>query len=260
MKFVTLFLLLSLSQAFAAQKLSLVGPYLPENMEDNGTSGREAEILRKIFDCMNIKTQIDLQPFVRHIRSYSQSKQVDYDGVLTVPSNTKVKGFPTQPYIKYYNGAIVRDADFPNGISSLKDLKGKDVITFIDGKSLLQGVEGNTSLFSSYVETSNQKTHVEMLLKNRVHAVFSDGLIFMAFYKRILKESPQYKNIPIRFHGVFKATEFFASFKKKAHRDTFNTCLKKLSKDGSLNKIERSYVEPNINQLGPQYLKALIRN
>lgn len=251
-----LLFIITLTPAHPGQGLTLVAPFLPDNMEEKGTKGREAEILQLIFKCMELEVSIDLQPFVRHIRSFSNNH---FDGVLTVPSYVETSGFDTKNYVNYYNGAIVRQEDFPKGVDKVEDLAGKDVITFVDGKDLLNGIQGKTSIFSSYVETSDQKTHVEMLLKNRVHAVFGDGLIFTAFYKRLLKEKPEYKNIPIRFYGVFKATSFKASFKKESHRDKFNSCLERLSKDGSLNAVEKSYVNPNSHLLGPDYLEALIR-
>ncbi len=255
----TLFFILI--QFSAAADLIVLAPYLPGNYEGKGVSGREYEIVESIFTCAKLKVQYDLQPYFRHIKTFESSDQSGgYDGILCVPQSFKSSYFPTLSYIKYHNGVLARKDDFPKGLSTLKDLKGRHVATFVEGRKLISGLEENIDLFASYDETSDQKNHVKMLLKKRVDAVISDGLIFMNYHNRFVQETSDTEFPEVKFFKVFKPTTFKASFKKKEIRDRFNECYEKLAKNGTLDRIEKKHAKLYKKSLGDSYFTPLLRN
>lgn len=255
--FSTLLFISEGSRADEKGLLKIVAPYLPENVERDGKSGRDLSIFKKIVECTGHSIQVDVQPYLRHVKSYLADEK--YDGIMTLPSGQSSIQNQTNAYIAYNNGVIVRVEDFPKGVKNVTSLRGKHVISFLGGEYLLKGLKNKTKSFASYTETATQYRHNEMLMKKRVDAVFSDGLIFMAHQKRLLKKVPRWNKIKVKFYHIFSVNDFFASFKNPKITQAFNGCLEKLNKSGKLNKIERSYADKYHNILGDEYSKPLIR-
>lgn len=252
--------MLSYKALHASDKtLRIVAPYLPENVETGGQEGRDVKIFQTILKCVGKKSKIDVQPYMRHVKSYLTDDKEIYDGIMTVPDYSKEILNQTQPYIAYHNGVIVRSEDFPEGVKSIDSLKGKHIISFIGGENLLKGLSNNTKVFASYVETATQYRHNEMLMKGRVDGVFSDGLIFMAHQKRLLEKEPRWQKIKVKFYQIFSLNNFSAAFRNPQITKAFNKCLTKLNKDGTLNHIERSFSDKYHDILGDEYSKPLIR-
>lgn len=239
------------------KSLRVVAPYLPENVELDGKTGRDIKIFKRILRCFNYDATIDVQPYMRHLKSYLTSGK--YDAIMTLPGGQSNISNQTESYIAYHNGAIVRSEDFPQGVKNIKTLKGKHIISFLGGESLLKGLKNNTSHFASYTETGTQYHHNEMLMKNRVDAVFSDGLIFMAHQKRLLAKKPRWSSVKVKFYQIFSLNHFYAAFRDKTLTKQFNRCLNQLNKDGTLNSIEKSYTDKYHDILGDEYAKPLIR-
>jgi polar amino acid transport system substrate-binding protein len=257
---VLFFIILSLlsQTSFSEQKkLLLVAPYMPENNEKDGKSGRDITILTKILDCAGYRPTFEIQPYIRHLKSFLNSSK--YDGVATIPETNKEIKEKSHPYIAYHNGVIVRDQDFPNGISTIDDLKGRNIISFTGGKLLLKGLKDKVSSFASYTETTKQYLHNEMLMKKRVDGVFSDGLIFMAHQRRLIENEPRWKKIKVKFYRIFSVNHFSVSFRDPKITKKFNYCLQKLNQDGSLNTIERSFADKYHGSLGSEFLNPLLR-
>ncbi len=239
-----------------AVTIKVVAPYLPENVENDGRSGRDIQIFTDITKCMGLKVKIDVQPYMRHLKSYLSDSH--YDAIMTIPhTDTKVKN-KTLNYISYNNGVIVRHEDFPHGLKRLEDLKGKSIISFIGGKKLLKGLEKNLNLFSSYTETGTQYRHNEMLMKKRVDGVFSDGLIFMAHQRRLIQREKEWSSVKVKFYSLFSLSHFSAAFRDPKKVPLFNGCLSKLKKNGHLAKIEKLYAMKYNESLGEEYLKPLL--
>ena len=261
MKWFIVFHLLLLSYSASSTDVLLISAaYLPENVEEyqgQSPSGRDFEIFEKIMNCAGAKFKVEIQPYMRHIKTYKNGKK--YDGVMTVPVPLEIeKGHKTKPYVSYHNGVFVRSEDFPNGLTSLDDLKGKHVITFIGGKEILKGVKNKIPLFASYKESTSQFNHNEILVRKRTDAVFTDGLIFMAHHSRLLKKKPKFKSVKLKFYSIFKTNRFRAIFKDKKLQSKFDQCNEKLSEQGLLDEIERKYVLKYAIPLGQEYLKPLL--
>lgn len=237
--------------------LRVVAPYLPENVESDGQSGRDLKIFKTILNCAGYNLKVDVQPYMRHIKSYLADDQ--YQGIMTVPSGQSHIPHQTQSYISYHNGVIVRAEDFPKGVKGIQSLKGKHIISFLGGEGLLKGLQNNTKDFASYTETATQYRHNEMLMKGRVDGVFSDGLIFMAHQKRMIKKEPQWAKVKVKFYQIFSVNKFYASFKDSKITQKFDRCLSKLNTNGLLNDIERSFVDKYHSILGEEYSAPLMR-
>lgn len=238
--------------------LRVVAPYLPENVEQNGKSGRDLEVFSNITNCMGFQVQVDVHPYVRHLKSYLSNN--DYDAITTIPVTDKTIHHKTQNYISYNNGVIVRSQDFPNGVRSIQDLKDKHIFAFTGAKTLLKGVSENLKSFASYNESSTQFLHNEMLIKKRVDGVFSDGLIFMAHQRRLIDKEPEMKDTKVKFYSLFSLSHFSAAFRNPSLVPDFNECLSKLKKNGTLEKIEKRYGLKYDESLGDEYLNPLLEN
>lgn len=255
------FIILSLLSQISLSKektLKIVAAYLSENTEQDGKTGRDIMIMKTILKCAGYRVIFDVQPYMRHLKSYLTNET--YDGVSTIPeSDHEIQG-KSKPYIAYNNGVFVKDSEFPNGIRKLDDLKGKDVISFTGGKKLLKGLTNKVQLFASYTESSTQNRHNEMLMRGRVSGVFTDALIFMAHQRRLVKNEPRWQNVKIKFYRIFHLNHFTAAFRDPEITNKFNVCLKKLNKNGDLNTIERSFADKYHDSLGSEFLNPLLRN
>lgn len=238
--------------------LRVVAPYLPENVESNGKEGRDVEVFTSITKCMGLEVKIDVQPYMRHLKSYLTNKR--YDGIMTIPFTVSKIDHKTENYIAYNNGVIVRQKDFPNGVNSIEDLKSSHIISFLGSKSLLKGISKKLHLFASYTETATQFRHNEMLMKKRVDGVFSDGLIFMAHQKRLLKKEPRWRDTKVKFYSLFSLSHFSAAFRDEKLVPLFNKCLSDLKKANVLQNIEKKYADKYDEILGKEYLTPLITN
>lgn len=255
------FLLFLLSNTiFGKSPLLISAAYLPENVEiyeGDKPSGRDFEIFKKIMECTGNEFQVEIQPYMRHVKSFKNEKK--YHGVMTVPESFETSlGNKTKPYVAYHNGAFVRAKDFPKGVNSLDDLKGKHIITFIGGKNILNGVKEKIDTFASYEESTSQFNHNEILVLNRADAVFTDGLIFMAHHSRLLKKKKKYGDVKLKFYSIFKTNKFLAIFKDKEIQKKFDTCNEELAEKGVLDEIEKRYALKYATPLGNQYLKPLL--
>jgi len=229
----------------------MVSTYLPNNVEKSKKSGRELEIVNEILKCMNYKGELFLEPYFRHVKSFSNGDK--YDVAMSVPHDVEVVGFLTKSHIKYQNGVVVRKKDFPKGLKNLKDLKGKHVIAFNNASKLLPDVGKHKHLFASYVENASQFQQSHMLLKKRVDAVIADGLIQMGHHKQAIEQKPEFKNIEVRFFGIFDPSPFHVAFKDKNLIKPFNECLKKLRSSGRHKFINKKYTFPYLKSLRGSY-------
>ena len=83
-----------------------------------------------------------------------------------------------------------------------------------------------------------------MLVKSRVDAVISDGIIFASHTKKLQRENatdPDYFK-PIKFSPIFDPINFHMIFRKKSLQQSFNSCLRKLTNNGRLEKINTSFL------------------
>lgn len=229
----------------------MVSSYFPNNVEKDKKSGRELEIVNETLKCMNYQSELFLEPYFRHIKSFSSGGK--YDMAITVPHEVKVKGHLTDSHVYYQNGIVVRKEDFPKGLESLKDLKGKHVIAFNNASVLLPDVGKNKHLFASYAENASQFQQSVMLLKKRVDAIIADGLIQMGHHEKALRENPELRDKQIRFFGIFEPSPFHVAFKDKALAKKFNECLKELRSSGRHQFINKKYTIPYLKTLQGSY-------
>lgn len=231
-----------------ARVINISSPYLPENVEQNGKSGREIEIIQAVITCMGHTAKIEVSPYLRHLKIFSQNDR--FDAVSTVPVGYTIEGYTTSAHVFYHNGGIVRvDADLE--IASKQNLKGKHVIAFRGAKNLLPGLSLVISKMKSYKETTEQYNHNKMLMSKRVDVVLSDGLIFMAHQRRLFPSEID----KVRFKPLFKPIPFFMTFKDKLLGQSFDQCYKKLSKQKVIDKINNKFINKYKQSLGKGYLR-----
>ncbi len=240
MRYLALFIFLGVLFNVSAKKsLRGMGVILPSAFKDNG-KGREQIVLDYLIkDCLKTDYTIENYPYGRHINDFPTSS---FDFVTTIPDSENLVNYKSMPYIKYMNGVSTKSS---LKISSLKDLKGKRVISFSGAKELIPELRDSHKTFATYIEKSKQDLHTKMLLADRVDAVISDAIVFHSHTYKLLKNK-EVSYSPLSFHHILKETEFVLYFKKKELRDRFNVCVKEMISSG---KSERFKYEFYVNEL-----------
>ncbi|EQC47349.1 ABC transporter substrate-binding protein [Bacteriovorax sp. Seq25_V] len=203
--------------------------------------GREGRIVHEIFGCMGKKLVFIVAPYGRHVKWFEED--TNFDAVATVSPDTQSKYFSSAPHIKYTNGVSTLYS-LKKDIHTLDDLKGLRVISFVGASSMLPKLKEAIPTFKSYVEKSSQELHSKMLLKSRVDAVISDGIIFASHTKKLQQDNPKEQAYfsPVKFSPIFDSTNFHMVFKDKNNQQLFNSCLLKLTNNGRLDKINTAFL------------------
>jgi len=203
--------------------------------------GREGRVVEEIISCMKLKLTFTIAPYGRHAKWFEENEK--FDAAATISPDIKSKYFSSTPHIKYSNGVSTLYS-LNRRIESLSDLKGLRVISFIGASTMLPKLKEAIPTFKSYVEKSSQELHTKMLVKSRVDAVISDGIIFASHTKKLQLENatdPDYF-MPIKFSPIFDPINFHMIFRKKSLQQSFNSCLRKLTNNGRLEKINTSFL------------------
>ena len=240
-------LLLGQISQIAAKSIIISSPYLPENVEQNGTEGREIKIISAVINCMGYQAKIEVFPYLRHLKIFKENAR--FDAVSTVPVGHKIKAHKTKAHVFYHNGGIVR-ADSKMELNSKEDMKSKHVIAFRGANELLPGLKEIIPGLKSYKETTEQFNHNKMLMRKRVDVVLSDGLIFMAHQRRLFPKKIDH----VVFKPLFKPIPFFMAFKRPELKDSFNKCYEQLKAKNVIRKINQSFINKYKKSLQNGYL------
>ena len=182
------------------------------------------EIVSSVLEKCGYKTSYIVQPYGRHIRSYSDWG--DADGVMTVPLEMDLDGHETSAYIWYQNG-VIYDENRIGEINSSADLFGREVVTFAKGKKILN-LEEEIGDASKVYEIANQDLHPKMLLYGRVEAVLAEFTAFEVVFNKLMKEDSVSRDLAryssLRKKPIFEPSPYKMVFRNKAVAKKFDQC------------------------------------
>lgn len=236
----------------SAAHLTIMAGELPPMIMADGT-GREAEIISEVMGRCGHTVSFEVQPFTRHWKSYDSGKG---DGATTVPQGMPLAGHQTQTYIQYQNGVsslVGAATDF----SSLESLGDRSVIAFMGASDILPGLKSASQSFKSYKEAADQIVQSRMIFANRVDAVIGDGMIFAEFNRQLRNSDSDLAFDPhqeVRFQATFAPSNYTINFRDPAISADFDRCLAEAEADGTIAKINSTWVEKYRATLGTQYL------
>jgi len=248
-------LALSLGTLAQARDLTILAPTLPPNFNDDG-SGREAEIIRETLKLGGHGVNFQLVPFTRN---WAEFKAGTGDAVATVPAGNGLGGQPSVDYIRYQNGASVLAASGLS-VAKLDDLAGHSAVTFAGGKEILPGLKAFEPKLGSLREQTEQLIHSNLLFAKRVDAVLGDGIIFAEYNRQLQEQRRSGKELgfdptqPVSFSAIFPPTPYHLEFRDPAVRDDFNRAFAQLTADGTIDRINRQWIERYRATVHQQYL------
>ena len=218
----------------------VVGWNKPPYVISQEHSGFEVDLIRAILADMGHSLSPIYVPFGRTSRLLKDNTG---DIGLTLNSAHSVdEAILTDPYIIYQNVAVTR-ADRKLEINSIEDLRGKSVIAFQTGQSLLGEAFGEiVSAQPTYIEMARQDRQVDMLMLGSVDVAILDRNIFN-FFK---SESRAYADDDIVFHELFPISSYSAAIPDPELRATFNATLHAFIDDGRYQKLLDKYKLDNL--------------
>lgn len=170
-------LALVVAVAAQAKELRMVAPIIPPHFDDQG-AGRIGDVIKATLARCHYEVQYTMVPFGRHWQEYKDS--ASFDGLATAEADQAFPGFSTRPFMHLQDGATVMARRGLQGIKSVNELGGRNVVAFPNARQIL-GIEGEVANFASYGERSNRYDQIRPLFADRVDAILADGLITAHF-------------------------------------------------------------------------------
>ncbi len=199
-----------------------VGLQKPPYVIEKEHSGFEIELIRAILEIMGYQTEFVYVPFARSWRMLGVS---GIDAVMTVTDKViHDKEKLSDIYIHYQNVAItLKSKDHIYKIDEISDLRHYSVAAFQNAKKVL-GNEffQSTKLMPYYVEISDQKRQLKLLLQDKVEVVVMDKNIFNYFLAELDLKS---KATGFIFHQIFPKSAYRMIFNNPAITQQFNRVL-----------------------------------
>jgi len=210
-------------------------PFVIENNKNNG--GIQLDLIRAIFAVDNQQVNFVHVPLVR---SSSSVDKWHFDGMITLPSDSKKKNtYISAPYISYQDVAVTLAEDHLS-IDDIADLSGKDIIAFQMAKQFLGEEFANTLLQAHhYSEMADQAKQIEMLFAKDTQVLILDINILKYFLKN---NDAEIYNKAYVVHALFPQMVYSAGFKNKLIRDQFNRGLNKIKDNGKYQQILDKYL------------------
>ncbi|AJR06652.1 amino acid ABC transporter [Photobacterium gaetbulicola] len=208
---------------------------MPPYVMDNGSKGLEVDIVRQALEGYELEF---VQMPLTYVQRAVQNQKADIAiGVLVDGGEI----YYSDHLVTFVNFAISKKSD-SLAINTIDDLKTHPVLTW-QNAYLELGDEFKT-LFSpgseyrsNYHEFGNQADQVAQFWKASKQVIVIDRSIFEFFSKAMKQPTDN-----VEYHSLFPpVTEFKASFKDKAIKDTFNTNLKEMCQNGAYVKLLEVY-------------------
>ncbi|WP_282078324.1 transporter substrate-binding domain-containing protein [Epibacterium ulvae] len=235
-----------------AETLTILAGNLPPMVDAHG-KGREAEVITTVLERCGHSVTFKIEPFTRHWKSYAAGEG---DGVATVPMGMELPGGQSGAYIQYQNGVSSLSARNDN-FAALENLQGHSVIAFMGASQIIPGLADATSEFSKYQEIADQIGQSRMIFAGRVDAVIGDGMIFAEYNAQLQANSEDLRFDPhqdVSFQAIFAPSDYAMNFRSDAITADFNRCYGDAMADGTLDAINKKWVEKYRDTLGAQYL------
>jgi polar amino acid transport system substrate-binding protein len=234
---ILLFLFFSVFQV-RAKELSIAFPVnIPPWTIQKNNSGITIDILQKAFMLKGYTVKIKYLS----LKELNQSIGNNVDAHAQVESRS-IKGYYSKQ-IAHFHTSLISLAPKRISLSTIHDLKNKHIVAF-QNASLLFGKDFQkmTQSNSGYKEMANQESQIVQLYNGQTDVILLDRQIFL-YFRRIT--SLTNTSMSVKYHNLKYLTHkspTFVVFRNVKIRDTFNTALKKLRKNGEYYNIFYKYV------------------
>ncbi|PSU33643.1 substrate-binding periplasmic protein [Photobacterium lutimaris] len=208
---------------------------MPPYVMQSGSEGLEVDIVRHALEGYELEF---VQMPLSDVQNAVQDKKADVAiGVLVDDGDI----FYSDHLVTFVNFAITKKSD-DLAIDSIDDLKTHPVLTWQNAYLELGGefqdlFSPGSEYRSNYHEFGDQAKQVAQFWKADKQVIVIDRSIF-EFFTKVMKQPID----SVNYHSLFPpVTEFKASFKDKAIKDSFNKKLKEMCQSGKYVKLLEMY-------------------
>lgn len=211
---------------------------LPPYVENAARTGIEIDLINAIFSGSPYRPIFMQQPRVRMISSFEGDQM---NGILTQNIRSTNAGCATDVYISHENVAKTI-ASRNIEITGLASLAGKSVLSFDGATRYIGKVFGDAvAKADRYIETSNQRQHIELLYMRRFDIVVGDRWILQLAQKKHYDTTGEYEVLAT--HSILKPSDYVARFHDQAVCDFFNKKLTQMRQNGGYDAVWAKYEE-----------------
>lgn len=222
-----------------AETLKLSVPII-SNLNSRDSIAHEKAILDLIAAECEMTFEFEPRPLGAHILAYETQKSLD--GVTNVLEGNSTTGFRAESHYYLHNSVIFRN-DREIALKSIADLKGLRVVSFSGAKSIVTGLVEVIDQLANYIEVSNQKSMIQLLMADRVDVIVADNIITLNHSIALEEQGviPKGSTKKLRHKTIMKPRNSYLYFKDKGVRDRFSQCYLTLTEKGITGQIYRNY-------------------
>lgn len=232
-------MLIVLSFNCSAEKLVVAfGNTLAPWVMAESDKGILIELISQAMEPLGYEIEKVYYPYARRITSY-QAKIVD------VVCDINHKDIHTSNLVGYFSGNVYSYENYAFSLkkrnyklSRIDELSKFSLMSWQGARKQL-GADYNQMADnnSSYFETHNQKTQVQMLFKDRVEVIQLDKQIFEYYRSKLIEEKEINANIKVDSFSLFGANPKGFMFRSSKARDDFVKQIELMKKDGRFDKV-----------------------
>ncbi|RTE85591.1 MULTISPECIES: ABC transporter substrate-binding protein [Gammaproteobacteria] len=211
---------------------------MPPYIDLSTNTGYELELIEMIVEEMGATVNYTHVPIAR-LSTTLPANAFDA-ATLQRPTSDTIDFYYSCPYIEYHN-LIVSRADDNIVINQLNDLIGLHVIAFQTATRALGPSFANAAeQASEYVETVDQGSQVEMLMRQRTNAIVLDENILNYYLG-------QYSDVPTLNRYPIATTRYQVAFKDPSLQQRFDSAQQRIWQTEAYQQLQRKYFN-TVNQ------------
>ncbi len=222
-----------------AETLKLSVPII-SNLNSRDSIAHERAILDLIAAECEMTFSFEPRPLGAHVLAYETQSSID--GVTNILEGASTMGFRAESHYYLHNSVIYRQ---DKGITpqSINDLKGLRVVSFTNATSIVTGLVEVVDQLATYLEVSNQKSMIQLLMADRVDVIVADNIITLNHSIALEQQGviPKGSTKKLRHKTIMKPRNSYLYFKDKGVRDRFSQCYLTLTEKGITGQIYRNY-------------------
>ena len=229
MKLLTiLFLLFSNFLVFSQDKI-VIGTHYSPPWSNGDCTGAEIDVIKEAFSYSGISIECKYYSYARLVRSFLGKKIVFATPITKLDGDTK-NVYYSDKFHRYVDVVIGLD----KSLVSLNSMSDKRVVAYQGARNYLGDEYKNISKNSSYLETSDHLSQIEMLLNDRVDYVVGEKNILHHLAKRFNGKTVYTTN-------TIKSWDIRSASHNKSLMKKFNFGLSKMKKKGRVKEIFNKY-------------------
>ncbi len=231
MKIILIIITILNLSSFAKQPPIKIATHYSPPWSNGDCTGAEIDIIKAAFKIESIEIECVYYSYGRLVK-YFKSGHSEFSTPITRVDGDSVHAYYSDSFHKYSDVVL----SYSDKKITLNDFKGKRILAYQGASEYLgEDYRAATKMARSYVESSDREGQIELLQKKRVDYIIGEVNLLMFLAKK--------SNVPTKVYAnlVLKKWDIRSASHKEELMKKFNSGLKKLKENGTVDKIYQQY-------------------